>query len=252
MRTSFGLGLIAVAGFAAVLLIRLPLSWATHLLPRSVSCEEPSGSLWNGQCRSLRLQRSATAPPLLLGATHWRLRPLALLRAQLAANVQVQREGAQAEALVVLGLGGSIVLRGLQAQAPLDPTLMPGVPANWRGLLQVRDGNLRWRNGELQALAGVVTARDLTAQGPRATQYGSYELSFTPAVGGPELPPGQLRDLGGPLQVDGTVQLTPAMAWELNGHVLARADADAQLARELQYLGSPDAQGRRAFSARGE
>lgn len=252
MRPSYALGLIAVSAFAVALVVRLPLNWAARLLPGSISCSEPSGSLWNGHCAALRLRSSATAPPLLLGDTHWKLRGLPLLRARLALDVQVQREDAQAAALVVLGLGGSVVVLGLQADAPLDPALLPGVPPNWRGRLQIADGQIRWSKGALASVAGVVTARDLVAQGPAPTAYGSYELSFTPETGATALPPGRLRDLGGPLQVDGTLQVSPSMTWELNGHVLARPDADPRLARELQYLGTPDAQGRRVFSARGE
>jgi hypothetical protein len=252
VRPSYGLGLIAAAAFAVALVVKLPLSWAARFLPNSIACSQPAGSLWNGHCAALQVRRAAGVPPLLLGDTHWKLQPASLLRAQLALDVQVQREDAQAAALVVVGIGGSIVVRGLQADAPLDPTLLPGLPPNWRGRLQVANGQLRVRKGTLTFVAGVVTARDLVAQGPSPTSYGNYELSFTPEPGGPALPIGQLRDLGGPLQVDGTLQVTPSMTWELNGHVLARPEANAQLARELQYLGSPDAQGRRVFSARGE
>ena len=60
---------------------------------------------------------------------------------------------------------------------------------------------------------------------------------------------GQLRDLGsGPLAVEGTVRLTPEPGFDLEGLVTARPTASPELAQDIQFLGSPDARGRRPFS----
>jgi len=58
---------------------------------------------------------------------------------------------------------------------------------------------------------------------------------------------GQLRDLGGPLAVEGSVRLLPGPGFELQGLVAPRPTASQKLADEIRYLGSPDAQGRRPF-----
>jgi hypothetical protein len=62
---------------------------------------------------------------------------------------------------------------------------------------------------------------------------------------------GQLRDLNGPLSVTGVVRLSPDGSYELAGSVAPKPDADPDLARVLQLLGTPDAEGRRAFSIAG-
>jgi hypothetical protein len=54
--------------------------------------------------------------------------------------------------------------------------------------------------------------------------------------------------LGGPLAVAGTLRMTPEPGFVLEGTVASRANATPELARQLQMLGAPDAQGRRSFS----
>jgi hypothetical protein len=51
--------------------------------------------------------------------------------------------------------------------------------------------------------------------------------------------------------VTGVLRLSPDGSYELAGSVAPKADADPELARVLQLLGTPDAQGRRAFSIAG-
>jgi hypothetical protein len=62
---------------------------------------------------------------------------------------------------------------------------------------------------------------------------------------------GQIRDLGGPLSVTGTLKLTRQGGYEVEGLVAARADAPPELINNMRFLGSPDATGRRPFSLSG-
>ncbi len=68
--------------------------------------------------------------------------------------------------------------------------------------------------------------------------------------GGGELT-GAVRDLGGPLQVSGTLHLTAAGGFELQGLVAPRASASPELIENLRFLGTPDAAGRRTFAISG-
>jgi hypothetical protein len=62
---------------------------------------------------------------------------------------------------------------------------------------------------------------------------------------------GQLRDLDGPLAVNGQVVLQPTGEYEVNGTVVVRNSSDDSLNQALQVLGPPDPQGRRSFSLSG-
>ena len=77
---------------------------------------------------------------------------------------------------------------------------------------------------------------------------GGYELKFAGDAAADGKLTGQLRDTGGPLDVAGTLTLTPAPGYLLSGTVATRPEASPTLVRQIAFLGSPDAAGRRSFA----
>jgi hypothetical protein len=61
---------------------------------------------------------------------------------------------------------------------------------------------------------------------------------------------GSLRDIGGPIALQGTVQLAHG-GYELNATLAPRDPANTSLAQLLSLLGPPDAQGRHQLSIAG-
>ncbi len=237
--------LLFLAALLGVLLARLPLRWATPLLPASLHCEAPLGSLWDGHCGSLSV-RGGAGTVLLLGEADWVLRPTALFKARLGLDLRLRRGSSEARGRLELGFG-SLSVTGLEAQGPMNSQLLPGFPPTWTGQLQVVGGALRLEGGKLVGLAGTAVAQDLVAQSPQRLAYGSYQLRFLPAAGG-ELPVGEVNDQGGPLELHARLLLKPSLQWSLEGQVSARPAADPALAQLLQSLSPPDAKGLRPFS----
>ena len=62
---------------------------------------------------------------------------------------------------------------------------------------------------------------------------------------------GKVKDLEGPMQVDGTLSLGADRSYVIEGLVAARPDASKAVTDTLRFLGNPDAQGRRPFSLAG-
>jgi hypothetical protein len=93
---------------------------------------------------------------------------------------------------------------------------------------------------------GIVSVRRLHRDQPTA-DLGGFELDFAKAA--PMT--GNLRDLDGPLSLQGVLQLSPSGAYELDGTVAARDASSSDLQQLLQMLGPPDAQGRHVFSLAG-
>jgi hypothetical protein len=245
MRPALRLGLLLAAAFLLVSLCRLPLRWTTPLLPASLHCESPQGSLWDGRCASLSLRRGSGF--LLLGDVAWQLRPLRLLAAKVALDVKMRRGAAQAAGRLELGITGQ-ELAGLAAQGPLEAALLPGFPPGWSGTLEVAGARLRFKGGNLVAIEGTLVAQELTAHVPQRHAYGSYELRFAKTAGSGQLPPGIVTDQGGPLELHATLQLKPSMQWTLEGDVAARPNAEPDLTQQIEQLGSPDAKGLRHFA----
>jgi general secretion pathway protein N len=241
VRRTFWIVLLAAAAFAVIVLTRLPASW---LMPAGGSagfaCASVDGSLWSGACNGLVVQHAA------LGDLTWDLRPARLLTGALAARVTLAHGPISLRGDVALGLGHRLTLRNLTADLPIDHRTLPQVPRELSGTLHVQLALARIEQGAVTELQGRLEARDLLDSQGRSTPLGSYALTFA----GPDLT-GQLQDLGGPLAVSGTVRLTPAPGYAVQGLVAARPGATPELANNLQYLGSADPQGRRPFSMAG-
>ncbi len=243
MRPRIWIALLAAVAFAAILLARMPAAW---IIPaggvRGASCAGVDGSLWSGVCTALTVQRTP------VGDVSWELHPGRLLLGELAAHIAVTRGAGNLDAEVELRFGQRVTVRQARADLPLDPALIPGLPAALHGRAHLDLALAQFEHGIITALQGRIEARDLEDRSGVATPLGSYLVTFP---GGPGEPTGKLRDLDGPLAVEGTLRLTRQPGFELEGLVAARAGATPELVNNIRYLGSPDATGRRPFSVAG-
>lgn len=232
--------LIAIA-LLVTLIVRWPLAWATRWLPAQLHCEAPAGSLWHGRCAAL------TVGGRDLGDASWQLRPLRLLRGGLAAGVQLVQSGDVVRGEIELRPGGTIVAHDLEARLTLGAGLLLQNPLGLRGVLHAQLERLVLKGRVVDDIVGTISAQYLSQGGAQPTALGNYEVVFTAAA--PRH--GALRDVGGPLQVTGTITLTDEPGYVVEGLVATRPDTPEALARQISYLGTPDASGRRPFSVAG-
>ncbi|HEX9138738.1 MAG TPA: type II secretion system protein N [Steroidobacteraceae bacterium] len=239
-RALIGLGLPL---FLLTVLLRLPASWVSSRLPADMHCDFPEGTVWRGSCGQLRFDAVSLSEP------HWQLLALQLLRLRLAARLTCNDPRAMGNADVALGFGHALYLRNVAVDLPVDGGLVPWFPDDWSGQLHVELASADLQGGRLVAARGTLTARSLRGAYGQS-ELGSYALKFLEP--GPD---GQIRaelkDLGGPLQLQGQLQLRRDGNYELNGHVLARAQASDDLQHWMQLLGPPDPLGMRPFSLGG-
>ncbi|MBV9695631.1 MAG: type II secretion system protein N [Gammaproteobacteria bacterium] len=241
MKRAFWLTLVALLAFAAILLARLPASWMLPLARRAhAGCASIEGTLWSGACGGLTVNGAA------LGDLTWDLHALALLRLRLAAAVSLLGPAAHGSAELEASAGGALRAHAVRADLTLEPRLLPGLPANLHGTAHAELARLALDELGLREIEGRIEARDLEERSGENTLLGSYEVRFP---GGGALT-GAVRDLGGPLEVSGTLHLS-AEGFELQGQVAARRSASAELTDGLRFLGTPDAAGRRTFDISG-
>jgi len=173
---------------------------------------------------------------------------LRLLLGKLAAHITVTRGTGNLDADVELGLGQRVTLRHLVADLPLDPALIPGLPPDLHGRAHLDLALAQIEHGIITDLQGRIEAhrpRRSLRSGDAAGQLRS-DLSRGSAE-----PIGKLRDLDGPLAVEGSLRLTREPGFDLEGLVAPRSGAAPELVNNIRYLGSPDATGRRPFSVAG-
>jgi len=242
VKRPFWIALFAAITFIVIVLVRIPAAWVLPARGAQWSCASIEGSLWSGGCAGLTLSGTA------LGDLSWDLHPLRLLLGRAAAHLTIGHGPAEAAADVEAGFGGWVRARNVVADLPLDSALLPAVPPNLHGRAHCELALVQLQRGIIRQLQGRIEARNLEERSGNNTALGSYAVSFP---GGSGEPVGTLRDLEGPLALEGTLRLTPAPGFELEGFIAARSGAPPELVNSLRFLGSPDATGRRPFSLSG-
>jgi hypothetical protein len=229
--------ILAVIGFALVLIVRFPARWLGPLLPHAIHCRQLDGSVWSGSCSGLTSGVSA------LGDLSWDLQALQLLRARLELRIDLTNQGSYLRGLMAPGFGGALHGRDVSLDLPLTSALISSLPAGARARLQGKFRQINWNGKYLDDLQGELNILDLF--GSQGQAFGSYQAQFSSAASA------VVHDTGGPLALDATLQLTHDPGYLLQGHIAARPSASAELADQLKYLGRADASGRRPFSLSG-
>jgi len=232
--------------FLGVLVLYLPASWFASMLPPQLRCTELGGSLWQGECLGLDFQGAR------LGDATWNLAPGSALSGRVTGDIDVRGNVLSARADLDMKFNGSGELRNVTASFPLDPAFVRQFPRDQRGSIVADLQRVVLADGPaLAQLQGTIELRDLRQVGANPLTLGSYQLTFdgtTPASG---TPTGQLRDLGGPFAVEGTVTLTPPNAYLVQGFITGRSADAERLVREITLGAPPDASGRSVFSFEG-
>ncbi len=229
---------LALLVFLGTLLARFPAKAAARWLPSTVVCEQPQGTVWRGSCTHLQ------TPSLTLADVTWTLHPAALLHATLLADVSSADPRLSGQGQVELEHGGTVTARALQVRLPLRGGLSQ-IPPGFDGTIEADVASVRLNSGMLDELVGTVRALQLRSD--LFGELGSFELRFP--EDGSML--GQLRDLSGPLALQGQVQLTRQNAYTASGTLQSRPSASQQLTQAMQLIGPPDSEGRRTFSLAG-
>lgn len=242
MKRPLWIALLAAITFVVIVIARMPAAWVIPTSRAQASCASIDGSLWSGSCAGLTVSGTS------LGDVSWELHPFRLFVGRLAAHVTLMHGPVRGSGDVELGFGQRITARNVIADLPLDPRFIPGVPPTLRGEAHLNLALAEVQRGVIAQLKGRIEAHDLEDHSGNSTPLGSYALTFP---GGSGDPVGQLRDLDGPLALEGTLRLTRQPGFELEGLIAPRPGAAPELINNIRFLGSPDASGRRPFSLSG-
>jgi general secretion pathway protein N len=221
---------------------RVALSW---LAPDEISTAGVSGTLWEGRAEVVQIRDA------LLGGIEWDLHVLALFTGRLSADVKLTRTDGFAQTALTLKPGGTIGFEQLTASLPLRALPAGVAPGGWTGTVNIKLDGLTLDEGWPISAAGTIEVRDVTGPANQPVNRGSYKIALPAQTSTPGALSGDLSDMGGPLQVTGTVQLKPDRSYLIDGLVAPRPDAPADVVKTLQFLGPGDAQGRRPFSVAG-
>jgi general secretion pathway protein N len=206
-----------------------------------INIADSRGSLWRGEFSDV----SATLPTgqtLRFDRLQWQLQPLRLLRAELAAAVEVSGPQLQGKATVGKGIFGGVKLRDVAASAPasLLPMAMPALEI-WKpsGTLDLATTDFTYAAAASSGKAKVTwkqAALALSAVKP----LGEYTLAVDANDNGLNY---QLATVSGALQLEGKGRWAANNSPTFLGSARAQPNFAAQLADLLRLLGTPDSSG---------
>jgi general secretion pathway protein N len=247
MKKLWPLLALGIGAFLLLALFTLPAKAVLSFFqPQGVTIGGVSGTLWNGRAQAVR------SGALHVGSVEWKLDILRLFTGKLGADVKVTRTDGFAQGSIAAAPGGRITLRGFNASLPVSALPPNVVRGGWTGTLNLKLGQLTLENSWPVAATGTVEVTDLVGPANRPAALGNYKVVFpAEGAGTADALTGALTDTGGPLAVNGTVQLNKNQSYLVSGLIATRPGAPRDMTRTLEILGEPDTEGRRQFAIEG-
>jgi hypothetical protein len=203
---SYGLVLFLVGLLAAlgILISALPAGVLKAFLPRHVSAEDLSGTIWHGAAGKLRIDGRDS------GAIEWQLDPQALLRLDLLLDLHWAHQGFRVDATADLNHQG-LSLHAMHGGGPIDDLRDIGVASGWRGTVGITLDEVRSDFSHLLAVRGDLSISNLSAtQFASGENLGSYVVHFpAQAIDAAGNLNGEAQDVDGPFKVQGAIMIAP-------------------------------------------
>jgi general secretion pathway protein N len=218
-------------------------------MPDSVQGFGIQGSIWNGSARIIN------AGGQQLRNTEWDIALSHLLLGQLGGNFKTRWGSGFAEGFGTLSMGGTVRLSDAQASFDVATvSSMFGVP-QIGGQISLAINNLEIVSNWPHKLTGSGEIRNLSSPlmgSGAADLIGNVSIAFdTDTETDTESITGLIKDSGGPLELTGTLLLTPPGNYDLNTRIKARPNAPKELKDNLGFLGSPESDGSHIFKLAG-
>jgi general secretion pathway protein N len=226
------MALIGLVLLLAAVVYVLPASLVAHFLPPQVRADDFSGSFLHGAAGKLSVNARDA------GAIEWQLRPLALLRAQVAADIHWVKVGFVIDANAAVDRH-SFVARDIHGGGPMENLRDLGMAAGWHGTVTLNFVELKSDFSKLNSAVGTIEVADLSsARIAAGADLGSYQLQLAAgAVTADGNIGANLRDTGGPIEVQAQIQFSPAArSGVLSGTLKERPDASPALHSQLDSL----------------
>lgn len=241
---------LALGCFFAFLVWQLPARLVFILLPSTVAQGfGVEGSVWNGRARIIN------AGGQQLRNTEWDVALSRLFLGQLAMDFKTRWGGGFAEGFASISLLGT--LRFIDTRASVDAAILSpllNVP-QLGGQISLDIQELELIDNWPHRLTGNLEIRNLASPlmgSGAADLIGNVEVVFDSGTEtDSDTLTGRIRDTGGPIELEGTLLLTPPSNYDLDTRVKARPDAAKSVQDNLQFLGSPEPDGSHIFKFAG-
>lgn len=234
----FILFIIVVGALAAIAIATCPASFAWRFFAGRAGAfklDGLSGSIWNGHAASASVLGTA------LGELDWRLHPLPLARGVIAAQLDVHGGEVTGSGAVERESDGSLRVTGavIRLPAALAAPALDIPMLQLLGDIDIDLAQLRVQGAWPTAAQGKILWHNAAVAGAAQASLGDLQVDFASAADGGIA--GSARDLGGPLQLDGTFTIA-AGGYDVRAKLAAR-DGNPQVLDALRFIGQAQGDG---------
>ncbi len=198
-----------------------------------VKLYQVEGTLWSGHAQTLITPNGFRAQ-----AISWKFRPLSLLLGKMSFKTKFITEGGYGNVIFNRGLLGSLSLNEVDIKIPITDLkpFLKTVPVDIKGVLDGQleevelsdtmmiasaSGTLSWNHAIIDALSEL--------------KVGDFILTLEPNDDGTK---GVIKSKdGGPLEMNGILQLNADGNYDFKGELKAKARAPRELKQALQFIG---------------
>lgn len=225
--------LALLAGLVANFPARLALAW---FAPPDVRVWGVEGSIWSGRAAELVIQQSG------MGALSWQGRPARLLALQPAWDLDLRRPDGYVRGHAAFALfADRQIINDLEASLALE-TLPPAiVPKGMSGQVRASLQRLELSGGWPASVAGRAAVAELKLPGV-IMPLGPFSFHFPDQPG---TPVGEVVSTGGPLEVDGRIELPARGQWNFSAELAPGENPPKELVDGLAFVGEDLGGGRR-------
>lgn len=218
-------------------------------MPDTVQSFGVTGSIWNGHARIINIGGQQ------FRNTEWNIAVSQLVFGQLGGDFKTRWGSGFADGFATISAGGTLRLKNTQTSFDIGLlTALLGIP-QMGGQISVEINNLKIVDNWPHQLSGTGEIRNLSSPllgSGAASLIGNVAVDFDTATEtNAETITGQIHDAGGPLEINGTLLLTPPGNYDLSTRIRARPDAPRALQDNLRFLGSPESDGSYIFKIAG-
>ena len=246
-----GFILLGVVAYSYFMLVNFPAS-ATYqyfVTPldrgKKLNLQGLSGTLWSGQAAQ------AIIANLNFGKLNWDVKLFSLLTGKLGLDLLTVGTDSRIKGSVKAGLDQTLYLDELDGKIPAQ-MLMPlfyGFPIAIAGQLTADIKHAEIKQGERIDIEGNMVWYRAALTAPQAVELGDLFVAMRPDKNGTKL---LLSDQGGPLTLDGTIQVKHNGQYKLNIYLGTRDKNQRILSNGLKMLGRTNPQGKVLVSRTGK
>ncbi len=241
MKRWLSYGLLGVLAFAGFLVLQAPAMLATDLVARRLpdfSARAAAGLATDGSAQGLRWRG------VYVERAAWSWRPRALASGWLEFKLDVDDPGVKLTGNVAVNLERRVRFRDLNGRLPLATLIalaghaqLPG-----QGSVEFSLRELRLNAaGQPQAAEGTIALSNARAMLGQPLHFGDFVAQLRPAE--PNGIQGAIQDNGGPLALDGMLNLAPDGGYQFSGRAAVRDAGDQALRQAMNLLGPADDDG---------